>query len=228
MNESRETLFRHPGTPSLSLNLILNLLLSLLLFLSLPATTAHAHPGPVGSDGCHVCRKQCDRWGLASGERHCHPERLKSPAKQKTRKQKAPAPPVAAWVEKVVDGDTVQVRLGGEGKRVTVRVLGIDCPESHRNAKCRRDGVQGRETCDQQVPRGLEAARRVAELVKQQRVILEGSSDKDPYGRLLAYIRLPDGRDLGEILIMEGLCEDFSWKYPHPRQDRYKGIVSRP
>lgn len=30
------------------------------------------------------------------------------------------------------------------------------------------------------------------------------------------YVRLDDGRDFGLVLVT-GLCEDFSWKYPHPR-----------
>jgi hypothetical protein len=31
-----------------------------------------AHPGSTASDGCHYCRTNCDRWGEAYGERHCH------------------------------------------------------------------------------------------------------------------------------------------------------------
>ena len=32
---------------------------------------------------------------------------------------------------------------------------------------------------------------------------------------------LPDGKELGLTLISEGLCEDFSHLYPHPRQAEY-------
>jgi hypothetical protein len=31
-----------------------------------------AHPGNTASDGCHYCRTNCDKWGEAWGERHCH------------------------------------------------------------------------------------------------------------------------------------------------------------
>ena len=31
-----------------------------------------AHPGNTGSSGCHVCRTNCEKWGLTQGERHCH------------------------------------------------------------------------------------------------------------------------------------------------------------
>lgn len=34
--------------------------------------TAQAHPGNTASDGCHYCRTNCDYWGEAYGERHCH------------------------------------------------------------------------------------------------------------------------------------------------------------
>ncbi|MDO8589984.1 MAG: hypothetical protein Q7R69_01805 [bacterium] len=31
-----------------------------------------AHPGNTASDGCHYCRTNCDKWGVAWNERHCH------------------------------------------------------------------------------------------------------------------------------------------------------------
>ena len=43
------------------------------VFLSLVSTpTALAHPGNTASDGCHYCRTNCDSWGVAWNERHCH------------------------------------------------------------------------------------------------------------------------------------------------------------
>lgn len=41
---------------------------TLLLF---PVLTS-AHPGRTASDGCHVCRTNCEKWGVPRGERHCH------------------------------------------------------------------------------------------------------------------------------------------------------------
>jgi len=37
----------------------------------LPKNT-FAHPGNTASDGCHFCRTNCDKWGVAWNERHCH------------------------------------------------------------------------------------------------------------------------------------------------------------
>lgn len=31
-----------------------------------------AHPGNTAADGCHYCRTNCDQWGEAWNERHCH------------------------------------------------------------------------------------------------------------------------------------------------------------
>lgn len=127
-----------------------------------------------------------------------------------------------AYVEKVVDGDTLTVRV--DGQRVKIRVLGIDCPESHANEKCARDGREGRRGCREQVPLGRQAAQRAAQLLKHRTVTLEGPTKTDLYERTLAYVRLPDGRDFGAVMIAEGLCEDFGWKYPHPRmkQGQYR------
>ena len=36
--------------------------------------------------------------------------------------------PISAHVERVIDGDTIQVRV--EGKRYTVRLIGVDTPET--------------------------------------------------------------------------------------------------
>ncbi len=33
---------------------------------------ASAHPGNTDSSGCHTCRTNCPKWGLSTGEYHCH------------------------------------------------------------------------------------------------------------------------------------------------------------
>lgn len=44
---------------------------ALLLFIWMPSIS-FAHPGNTAADGCHYCRTNCDKWGEAWGERHCH------------------------------------------------------------------------------------------------------------------------------------------------------------
>ena len=104
-----------------------------------------------------------------------------------------PAEP--ARIVAVVDGDTVEVSLGGRNERV--RLLGIDTPE----------------TVDPDRPVGCfgpEASARTAELlpdgteVQLQRDV-EG---RDHFGRLLAYVfRADDDTFVNEVLLAEGYAE---------------------
>lgn len=44
----------------------------LFLFVFLNSSMAKAHPGRTDSYGCHTCRTNCAKWGLSTGEYHCH------------------------------------------------------------------------------------------------------------------------------------------------------------
>lgn len=174
------------------------------------AVTAQGHPGGRDKDGCHVCRKNCERFELKAGEKHCHGGAKGGQADGAVFE--------FAWVDKVLDGDTLKVRVGGE--KLTVRVLGIDCPESKRNRKCRAD----KDGCAWQIPWGMRAAKRAAQLLKHKQVTLEcdGKCSEGRYDRALRYIRLPDGRDFGRVMIEEAFCSDYGWKYPHARGKEYE------
>jgi endonuclease YncB( thermonuclease family) len=87
----------------------------------------------------------------------------------------------------VVDGDTIYVRLDG-GATERVRVIGIDTPE----------------VGDCQAAEATAATRSLAD---GRRVSLVGDptqATRDRYGRLLAYVWLPGGRDLGYQLVADG------------------------
>ena len=99
-----------------------------------------------------------------------------------------------ATVEKVIDGDTIDVVIGGEHQRV--RYYGIDAPEEG-------------EKCYQ------EATERNRELVGTT-VRLEGDArDKDEHGRLLRYVFTDEGISLDAALVDEGLAK--AW----PEDGRY-------
>ncbi|HEY6780776.1 MAG TPA: thermonuclease family protein [Thermoleophilaceae bacterium] len=103
----------------------------------------------------------------------------------------APSAVGGAAVERVVDGDTL--RLAGVGR---VRLIGIDTPE-----------VEGHvEPC------GEAASAFVARLLApgtrvRYRV---GVEQRDRYGRLLAYVRLPDGRSLQRLLLERGYARPLT------------------
>jgi micrococcal nuclease len=101
-----------------------------------------------------------------------------------------------ARVVRVVDGDTIVVRLAG-GREERVRYIGIDTPEDVRPGT----PVQ----CW-----SLRAARRNRALVGGRRVRLAFDRERrDRYGRLLAYVRRrPDRVFVNARLVEEGFARD--------------------
>jgi micrococcal nuclease len=96
-------------------------------------------------------------------------------------------------VVRVADGDTLTVRSGGED--VSVRLLGIDAPESSTTRLGRTDC--GGDAAERSL-------RRRAQDVRVRLVTDPGSGDThDQYGRLLAYVDGPEG-DLGEAQLRAG------------------------
>lgn len=84
------------------------------------------------------------------------------------------APALEGLVVKVVDGDTIHVRIGNRVEQV--RYIGVNTPELHHPRK-------GEE------PGGREAGLKNGELVAHTRVRLElDVQSRDRYGRLLAYV----------------------------------------
>jgi len=101
-------------------------------------------------------------------------------------------------VERVIDGDTF--RCSGN----TVRLIGVDTPESSFNRRVFRQKEFG---SPREVLRsGAHAKAFVGRLIPPgTRVKLEFDLERrDRYGRLLAYVWLPDGRMLNEVVLREG------------------------
>jgi len=97
-----------------------------------------------------------------------------------------------ALVVNVVDGDTIDVLIGGTQYRV--RYIGIDTPETVHPTR-------GEE------PYGREAAAFNRELVLGKTVYLEKDvSETDQYGRLLRYVWLGDDM-VNAILVVEGYAQ---------------------
>src|ERR687884_763662 len=96
-----------------------------------------------------------------------------------------------ARVERVVDGDTVVVRLGGREERV--RYIGMDTPESVKPGT----PVQCYAEAAARENRRLVAGRRVR--------LVPDAESRDRYGRLLAYVyREPDGLFVNAELVRRG------------------------
>jgi len=64
-------------------------LFALTFFSLLFAAPVFAHPGNTDSYGCHTCRTNCPKWGLTTGEYHCHNKKTLPQAKQPTKNNSA-------------------------------------------------------------------------------------------------------------------------------------------
>ena len=101
--------------------------------------------------------------------------------------------PGEATVDEVVDGDTVRVRLPGRSGTESVRLIGIDTPETH--------GPGGLRECF-----GKEASARLAALLPggtEVRLVRDVEA-RDRYGRLLAYVY----RKHDDLFVNLALAED--------------------
>jgi endonuclease YncB( thermonuclease family) len=128
-------------------------------------------------------------------------------------------------VERVIDGDTFVASLPS-GHELKVRVLGLDTPESKRNAKARRDADRESTSVTTQITLGSAAHDAATKLLSGKRVRLEAAKPDTPlrtdkYGRTLAYVRMRNGRDFGEEIIRKGFGECYGWAISHPREARY-------
>ena len=121
---------------------------------------------------------------------------------------RAKRPDAQARVIGVTDGDTVVVQLSW--KRERVRLIGIDTPESRENPRSRKQAEQNHLAVDQVLHLGKLAAGHTRKLLPAgTSVRLEFDLEaRDRYGRLLAYIWLPNGTMANEEIIRAG--------YAHP------------
>ena len=100
---------------------------------------------------------------------------------------------VRGKVKCIVDGDTFDVQLEN-GKSVRVRLWGVDCPESNTNRKCMRNG---RSECRQEIKRGKRASKQVRQILSENRNVTLNPPYKNNGNRLLSYVEMKGGIDLG-------------------------------
>ena len=107
-------------------------------------------------------------------------------------------------VLKVVDGDTL--RIEHQGRNESIRLIGIDTPESRVNKKAQKDAARSGEDIKKIISLGQEATRYVKILVKPgDPITVEFDRQiRDKYGRLLGYVYLPNGKMLNEEIVKAG------------------------
>jgi endonuclease YncB( thermonuclease family) len=108
--------------------------------------------------------------------------------------------PVTAEVERVVDGDTLEVRARiwlGQELLVLVRLRGIDAPEA--GSKCEAERALARR-----------AAAFLRAATETGRVTLTDISGGKYYGRVLARVTTAEGRDVAAALERVRLARQYS------------------
>lgn len=92
----------------------------------------------------------------------------------------------------VVDGDTIHI------SGAKVRIADIDAPEVHDNYHCAAELALGQRAAD-----------RLRQLLNSGVVTMSPvDRDRDVYGRYLRNVQV-DGRDVGAILVREGLAHAY-------------------
>ncbi len=118
-------------------------------------------------------------------------------------------------VVNVVDGDTIDMDIPDDKyDRTRIRLWGVDTPET-KNPKT---GV---------MYFGPQAAEFTTKLTlgKPVTVYLEERRTRGKYGRLLAYVKLPDGGFLNEVLLTEGFAYADT-RFRHSFYNKYKQLES--
>ena len=152
--------------------------------------------GPRLSTDRDGVRPPRDRLGSAQG-------RNDSPARTRTRAGRLHR------VLRVVDGDTVEVAY--RGSAVSVRVIGIDTPET----------VHPSEPVECGGPQASAMASRLLSGTKVRLVFDRSQGRTDYYGRTLAYLEAPGVGDFGLAMIRAGRAAEYTYDTAYARQSRY-------
>lgn len=157
-------------------------------------TPAGAHPGGLNGEGCHNNRK--------TGDYHCHrpgagtaaPAASSAERHGKRLRRARVRETFTGRVVGVTDGDTLSVMRGGRAQKI--RLYGVDAPEKRQAF-------------------GSKAKWKLAGWT-YNKVVTVRVHTVDRYGRLVAEVILPDGRNVSEELVRAGLA----WMYRKYTSDR--------
>lgn len=111
------------------------------------------------------------------------------------------------------DGDTVTVDMNGVTE--TIRFIGIDTPETHKeNTPVQCFGPEASSYTKQRI--GQKRIRLVADRL---------TTNRDRYDRLLRYVYLADGNDLGLELVSKGYA--FAYAFPFANTQKYNQAMQK-
>ena len=116
----------------------------------------------------------------------------------------------------IVDGDTLDIDTpDGRSEHTRIRLLGVDAPEKTTESGAMYFAAEATEFVKK------------AAFGKQVEIYLDQTNEtRGKYGRLLAYVKLPDGRFLNEILLSGGFAY-ADQRFHHSFYNKYKQLESR-
>ena len=116
-------------------------------------------------------------------------------------------------VVRVVDGDTVKLNIGGNVE--TVRLIGIDTPESVHPNK------------EKNVPEGKLASDHTKELLDGKNVYIEyGEDPTDHYDRVLAYLYFDENTMINAELLKDGYAKVYTVNPNNKYKDYFLAVES--
>lgn len=115
-------------------------------------------------------------------------------------------------VLRVIDGDTLLVQLNDHAEKV--RLIGIDAPESRAGEHAKRQASAKGVSEDEILRQGKSATKFMRSIVADHpRLSIEFDRKlRDRYGRLLAYLYLPNGEMVNEIMIHAGHADAVAYE----------------
>jgi micrococcal nuclease len=167
---------------------ILKLTLLLLLLHIIPST-AYSHSGRTDAQGGHTNKE--------TGEYHFH-------NKPESKPSILPQSNLEVEVLSVVDGDTLKIDY--KGQKESIRLIGIDTPESRVNKKTKKDAKRSGQDIETIIAMGKRATAYAESLVKAgDTITIEFDvQELDNYKRLLGYVYLSNGMMLNEEIVKAG------------------------
>ena len=129
-------------------------------------------------------------------------------------------------MSRVLDGDSIVVIEINTHEEKEVRLYGLDAPETRKGRKLRVDEEKTRVAGDLLRFMGnqsKEFVKRVCPPGTLVTIYTEKGNETDFWGRQLAYVLLPDGSCLNDLLITEGYAKATS-EYYCEQLSRYQVI----
>jgi len=116
-------------------------------------------------------------------------------------------------ISKVMDGDSIKVVSLFNKIEKEIRLYGLDAPETKINRKLKEDEKKTQLAGKFLIQMGMLSLKFVLKVAPPETkitIITEQDNFFDFYGRQLAYVLLPDGTCLNELLIIEGYAKPFN------------------